>query len=336
MIRVWFNHWFSTSYHFIQLMKQDAENQIYIIGSNRVYNSVIRNVCDEWYKEPLLDGEEYINFCIQFCKEHAIDVFVPRRKIVDISYNKKRFEAIGVKVMADDYDKISFLNDKAATYNFFQNYAEIYVPDYCVVNCAEDFIKAYQKLRKKYESICFKYVKDEGGMSFRKIVDKIDSFHSLHTYPEAKIAYCELADILKRQGTFEDAMLMPYLSGNEISVDCLTTESGLIAIAREKGPTRDERVYYNKDILHLCQIILEKVPLEYPCNIQFKLHENIPYLLEINTRMSGGLQMSCLAGKINIPNLALNKLLGKNIAWSINREEKIVSYIEMPQLICTF
>ena len=73
--------------------------------------------------------------------------------------------------------------------------------------------------------------------------------------------------------------------------------------------------------------------MEFPCNIQFKLEGDEPYLLEINTRMSGGLQMSCLAAGVNIPNIALNKLLGRDIPWSLRRENKLVSYIEMPDLV---
>ena len=78
---------------------------------------------------------------------------------------------------------------------------------------------------------------------------------------------------------------------------------------------------------------MEKVKLEYPCNIQFKFKDNIPYLLEINTRMSGGLQMTCLGADINIPAIAFNKLLGTDVEWKINRTDRVVSYIEIPQII---
>lgn len=44
MIRVWFNHWFSTSYRLIELMKEDADKKICIIGSNMRKNSVIQKV----------------------------------------------------------------------------------------------------------------------------------------------------------------------------------------------------------------------------------------------------------------------------------------------------
>lgn len=333
MIRVWFNHWFSTSYRLIELMKDDANEQIYVIGSNHQKDSVIQNVCDEWYEEPDLDGEEYIEFCVEFCVKHGIDVFVPRRKMVEISKNRVRFTEVGVFVMVDEYPIIKLLNDKAETYRFLRECAGLYIPDFFVVNNYKQFVESYQKLRADYKQVCIKFVKDEGGMSFRKIAEHVDRFQQLRTYQGSSISYEMLAETLEVEGKFDDIMVMPYLPGNEISVDCLQTEKGLIAIPRNKGAARHERVEYRDEILQMTECILGRTNLRFPCNIQFKLMEKVPYLLEVNTRMSGGLQMSCLAAQVNIPNIALNKLLGRDIDWTMDRTEKTVSYIELPQII---
>ncbi|MBQ9142218.1 MAG: ATP-grasp domain-containing protein [Lachnospiraceae bacterium] len=333
MVRVWFNHWFSTSYRLIELMKQDREEQVYIIGTNKQVNSIIQEVCDEWYQDPDIGGEEYIEYCLKFCKEHQVDVFVPRRLMVLVSENRERFEALGVKLMVDDFQVISFLNDKAATYDFFRKCEGLHIPDYYIVNTAEQFKEAYAALKEKFGRICIKFVKDEGGMSFRKIVDRVDSFTSLRMYPGNDIAYDTLMDTLGSVEQFDDLMVMPYLPGEEISVDCLSTEDGLIAVPRIKGSARHEKVEYPVEILDMVHIIMEKVKLECPCNIQFKIKDGVPYLLEINTRMSGGLQMSCLAAGVNIPNIALNKLLGKRVEWSLDKTERIVSYIEIPKVV---
>ena len=170
MVRVWFNHWFSTAHQIIGLMKRNAANEIYVIGSNLVMNSVIKNACDEWYSDSELKGDSYVSFCIEFCKAHDIDVFAPRREMVEISRQKERFERLGVKVLADSYDKISFLGDKAKTYEFFKGNKDINVPDYFVVNNSAEFEQAYERLRQSGSGVCCKYVQDEGGMSFRRIV----------------------------------------------------------------------------------------------------------------------------------------------------------------------
>lgn len=333
MVRVWFNHWFSTSYGLIEYMKSDTENKIYVIGSNKQFDSVIQKVCDEWYQDSLSDGEDYIKYCLDFCVEHKVDVFVPRRKMVEISLNKSRFAELGVKVLVDDYEIISLLNDKAATYEYFNNQKDLFIPDYEIVNSAEQFASAYKRLRRDYDQICVKFVRDEGAMSYRRIVEHADRFKRLRVYPGAEIEYETYVSTLNEVDTFDDLMVMPYLPGNEISVDCLNTDKGLIAIPRFKGNSRHEKIIFDEQIIHMTELIMNKIKLEYPCNIQFKMKDDKPYLLEINTRMSGGLQMSCLAEKINIPNIALNKILGRTIEWTLDKKNCVVSFIEIPKII---
>jgi hypothetical protein len=333
MIKVWFNHWFSTSYGIIELMKKNNEEQVFVIASNKQVDSVIQNVCDEWYQDSLAEGEEYIQYCLDFCKKHNVDVFVPRRDMVEISKNIQRFNEIGVKVMVDNYATIKILNDKAAAYDLLRGCEDIHIPDYYMVNTVEEFEEAYCRLKKHDEQVCVKFVQDEGAMSYRRIVEASDRFSRLRIYSGAEITYDDYKNALKEVDRFDDLMVMPYLPGNEISVDCLDTQSGLIAIPRFKSSSRHEHILYDEDILKMAQGIMDKVQLKFPCNIQFKIKEGIPYLLEINTRMSGGLQMACLAADINIPNIALNKLLGKDVSWEQDRSERVVSYIEIPQMI---
>ena len=102
MTRIWLNHWFSTAYNIINLLRENNPD-FWIIGSNENLESPIKSVCDEWYQEPVLKGEEYIDFCLQFCEEHSVDVFMPRREMIAISKYKDRFSSHGVKVMVDDY-----------------------------------------------------------------------------------------------------------------------------------------------------------------------------------------------------------------------------------------
>ena len=170
-------------------------------------------------------------------------------------------------------------------------------------------------------------------MSFRKIAEHDDRFRQLRMYQGSGISYEMLTETLAVAASFDDLMVMPYLPGNEISVDCLQTGKGLIAIPRNKGAARHERVEYSPVILQMAKTIMKRTGLQQPCNIQFKYKEDIPYLLEVNTRMSGGLQMSCLAARVNIPNIALNKLLGREPDWTMDRTAKTVSYIVLPRLI---
>ena len=126
---------------------------------------------------------------------------------------------------------------------------------------------------------------------------------------------------------------MPFLPDEEVSVDCLNTKDGLIALPRIKGNNKYELLRYDENILKICRDFQEKVGLECPYNIQFKYLDGIPYFLEVNTRMSGGIQMACHASGVNIPQLAVKKLAGEELVWNCNYEEKILAQVLQPVTI---
>nr|MCR5718861.1 hypothetical protein [Oscillospiraceae bacterium] len=114
MKTIWFNHWFSTAYQIILLLRKENPD-FRIIGTNRNLQSPIASVCDAWYQEPCgLSEEAYVDFCLSFCREHSVDVFLPRRGMLEISRRKEEFAALGVRVMADDFPAVDMLNHKDA------------------------------------------------------------------------------------------------------------------------------------------------------------------------------------------------------------------------------
>lgn len=326
---VWLNHWFSTAYNIINLIKEDDKYDFYIIGSSELNYSVLKEVCDEWHSEPKeAKDEEYVNFCLDFCKKHNVDIFVPYRNLVIISKFKNRFEELGIKVLVDNYDVVSLLNNKQTAYDYFKNI--ITVPDYYVVETLDEFINAYNALEKKFNRVCFKFIRDEGGKSYRLIDNNRKGYADLFKKQSSCITLNNVVEALSEKEKFPPIMIMPYLEGDEISVDCLKTENGIIMIPRIKGNTRFETVRFDEEIIQMCSLIYDKLNIECPCNIQFKYKGGIPYFLEINTRMSGGTHMTCMAANVNIPNIAVNKLLGCNKEWQIDKKEKTVSQVEIP------
>lgn len=332
MVRIWLNHWFSTAYSIITLIKEN-ESDFYIIGSNESLHAAYRQICDEWYVEPVLKDDKYIEYCLTFCKEHKIDIFVPRRNMTTISRFRERFEEIGVKVMVDDYDKVNLLNQKIESYELFRKLKIGYVPEYETVTCVADFISAYERLSAEYEQVCFKFAHDEGGKSYRLIDNNRKGYTALFKKQNTRMTLDDVVAALSERETVAPIIVMPYLPEEEVSVDCLKTGSGVIMLPRIKDFSRVERIKYDKEILEICDDFYRKIGLEHPCNIQFKYREGTPYFLEVNTRMSGGIQMACLASGINIPNIAVNNLLGIDKAWENSYEEKYISHVEIPLIV---
>ena len=332
MARVWMNHWFSTAYNIINLIRK-AIPDIEIIGSNEHPYSPIMNVCDEWYQEPVIKGEQYVSYCLDFCQQHGIDLFMPRREMVSISQYKDRFTAAGIRIMVDDYQYVSILNQKHRAYQFFIQHDVGAIPDFFIATNVEQFKEAYKELSEKYKWVCFKFVHDEGGKSYLLIDNNRKGYAALFKKQTTRISFDAAVEALSEKGVLSPIMIMPFLPDEEISVDCLKTSRGLIAIPRIKDSTRIERVCYDSEILKTCEDFYTQIPLECPCNIQFKYLDRIPYLLEVNTRMSGGVQMACAASNVNIPALAVGKLLGIDMPWTNKKEEKRVTHVEVPDVL---
>ena len=53
MKRIWLNHWFSTAYFIINMMRENNP-EFQFIASNENQDSPIMKASDEWYQEPVL------------------------------------------------------------------------------------------------------------------------------------------------------------------------------------------------------------------------------------------------------------------------------------------
>ncbi len=332
MKRIWLNHWFSTAYNIIRMIRE-SDPEYTIIGTNENEESPIRAVCDEWYREPKLKGREYADFCLDFCREHGVDVFMPRREMAAVSREMDRFKDLGVRVMAEKYQYVDLFGRKDLAYAAFREKGIGRVPEFYMVTDTKEFLEAYETLSGRYENVCFKFVRDEGGKSYRLIDNRKRGYASLFKKQTTRISLDEAIGALREKEPFPPVMVMPCLSGDEVSVDCLMTGSGLIAIPRVKDATRIEKIRYDDEILNTCARFYEAFPLEMPCNIQLKYLDGIPYMLEVNTRMSGGVQMSCAAAGVNIPGIAVAKLLGIDMEWKCDRTEKSVTHVEVPVVL---
>jgi hypothetical protein len=329
-VRVWLNHWFSTAYHIIQMLKDDAETDFVVVGSNTDSNCVYKSVCDEWSIEPKFgNSDAYVDFCLHFCREYSIDVFVPRRNMLAVSRRISEFHSIGIKVLVDDYSLVKLLNDKSETYRLFSENNIGYIPKYAVVDTVYAFQSAYAEMKTDGNRVCFKFASDEGAVSFRVVDDRIK--YNLTEPIGAKITYDDAIKSLRDLTSFPPLLIMPYLPGAEISVDCLYMPDGEhIIIPRHKSLGRSESIEFDLKILEICSTFLNKFSLRCPCNLQFKYDGEIPYLLEVNTRMSGGLQLGYTATGVNIPNIAVNRLLGKEVKPLWDKKSTVVSFVETP------
>ena len=78
-MRVWFNRTFSSVYAAINLIREaDQAGRFHIIYSNANPHAMAGRVAHAFHVEPTgVNGEDYVHWCLDFCKEHAVDIFGP-------------------------------------------------------------------------------------------------------------------------------------------------------------------------------------------------------------------------------------------------------------------
>ena len=340
-MRIWFNRWFTTVTHFIELIRTNDEGRKFVFyGTHPNKDALYLQYCDFAFTEPSVSGEEYIEYCLEFCLKHKIDIFIPRKDNVLISKRLADFEAIGVKVLVcPDSELMETLDNKAAAYHSIMQKGEeateiVSIPDFYVVNNIKDFKIAYQTLRDKGHTVCFKPVIGEGATGFRVIEDEIESIDLLFRRASSRrLPYHYACEILSQQEVFPDLMVLEYLEGPEYSIDCIASHDRLYAaIPRMKGEGRIREMVDHHELIQLAHRFHQHYKIPYIFNIQVKYNQGVPKLLEINPRMSGGMHFSCLTG-LNLPYLAIKLLLGEEIGQLKPRFGIRASHLEKEMIL---
>lgn len=327
MLKILMNDCCSQVVDIIRYLHKD--NSIKVVYLSSCPDLMVESVADEFYLEDSrynsVDIKMYKNYLLDFCLKHNIDIFIPFKKMDKLADYTIDFVNQGVKVLiSNDTDMFKLLNSKVLTYNLLKDYLPDIIPSYKVFNSdtKTDIFKYINYLRSKGKTACFKYVNDIGGSSFRIVISKrtIEELNKKSDNEKSKILHsitdADLKEMLFSTDIIKDILVMEYADGKEVSCDCLKTTHGNIVIPRIKLTVDTQIIEPNKELLYLCNQILDITDYNAPCNIQFKQTINGYKLLEVNTRMSGGVIFASEASGINIPLLSVYQLLGKPINFN--------------------
>lgn len=308
MINIWFDGWFSSAFNIIELIKRNPENRPVKIFGSHYKEMGYKILCDEWFIRPNFkeydendDKEfvekEYVRWAQEFCERNKIDIFFPCKYLKELSRENEQFEMVGTKlVLPENENTLNQLLSKVSTHCLLNDCCN--TPPMWMLHDLADIEEFKTQLKEddfKYDKLCIKPDVGTGGDGFRIL-----------NYPyDVSITQ----EMLRKYSL----VIMPYLNGEEISIDCLKANNGLIAIPRHKySNTRIQEIKLDERLLFLAKEIDSILDLNVPYNIQFRKHNNMFFLLEVNPRMSGGIYLSSLAG-VNIPWLTVKKMLGEKI-----------------------
>ena len=308
-MRVWFNRTFSSVHAAIGLIREaDTEGRFHLIYSNTNPHVNAARVAHAFFVEPSgMDGEAYSAWCLDFCREQRVDIFVPGKESTALAGQHARFAAQGTRVLsAGSVAALELIHDKA------RFYATVDLPlapvaEFRVFDNVQQFDSAYAELRARHQTLCVKPSQSVFGLGFAVLDEARSSAALLLAGEQYRIGLSDLRRGLADLGTFRTMLLMEYLDGHEYSVDCVGDNGRLAAAVARKKPRqagRGQLIDMRQDILDATTRLAADFGLNGCFNVQYREGGGALRLLEINPRMSGGIGMACVAGP-NLPYIAL-------------------------------
>lgn len=304
-IKIWFNKSFSVTHNLLDLIRQgDSGNHLQLLASHSVNTAMARLAADDWFVEPELSGQAYVDWCLQFCAEQQVTLFVPGKAAINIARRLNEFLDIGTRVLlCADVDTLVLLDNKA-DFSAAVDQASTPTAETIEVKNLAEFQSAYAELRQRHTMLCLKPSVSVFGLGFRMIDETHDALEHILAGQEQMLNIHELTRAMQDKPDFKPSLiLMEFLGGEEWSVDCLADDGELIhAIQRRKSNELSTPQYIDNhaDIARMTDILTRQFKLNGLFNIQFRRGEHGIRVLEINARPSGGSPVACAAG-INLP-----------------------------------
>ena len=340
-INIMFNQWFSSIGNIMNdiryRMKNEQNIDVNIVATSKRPDHVYKVNADKFIVEDWKNDIEYMDFMLKTLNDEAIDFFFCKKKADLILKNIDRIEDNTVaKVMYESEDVVNLTSNKNDIYKKLKEsnnkILKGIVPKYWS-NLSLD--EAKKLIEESDNNLCLKLTNDEGGFSFRQIINGKSGIASLNEYWVNKLRKeeaIELAEQLNEEGNIDKIMIMEMLDSPEISIDCYEGKSGFIGIARLKDG-RAQQIFKNKELNELCKQIKEEFGLNYIFNVQFRLDRNRDKskpatiddlrLIDLNTRASGGMYEEVAIG-INLMYYEICDTLNKN--YSLEKYDKLGDY----------
>jgi len=313
---------------YIDCLKNNYENRkVRIVCSDIKDVPLMRHKSDSFNLLPRGSSKNYIKKLIALCKKEKIDVVIPCSdpEVITISKNLSILEKYGINCPVQEFSTIKDLISKTQVYNKLSKHS-LSVPKYFEVTNSNEFKKAIKNLGYPKKPICFKPSKliSSGGSKGFRILRKKNSLKKIILDKKPGSLDIDLSSALRFfQENKAKFLVMEYFPGEEYSVYILAENGkmlGCVPILRtrvEQGFAFEAIVKQNRQVENLCKKLVKLFDSHYLLNVQIKLSNKTPKIIEINPRIAGAVSLPVAAG-INFPYLALKQALNEKLPKKLN------------------
>jgi len=282
-----------------------------IIGTDIFDDAYGRNLVDKFYVNVLASSPNYIEHINSIISKEKIDLILPG--IEQDLYALYPFkDKINAKIVLNNEICINISKDKLLTYNYFKSNSNInLIPtlfncsfEECVEKLGLPFIlkprssyasKGIQKISTKRE---FEFYTESNleNVIFQKIISTIESEYTIAVFGDGN-------------GSFFDSIILKRKLSKE-------------------GATNKATVVENEQIQNYIIEIVQFLKPIGPTNIQIRIENNIPFLLEINPRISSACSIRSFFG-YNDPEMCVKHyLLGEKINKKQLKKGSAIRFID--------
>jgi carbamoyl-phosphate synthase large subunit len=266
--------------------------------------------------ERVSDEKKYLQWTNDFIKKHKIEVVIPTvaEELVLMEKLKKIIDS-KIKIIVSDHEVLEICDEKDRLYKWMSEKLPNYMGNWVRLNSKKIF---------PAENYFIKPVKGRGSRGCR-LVSKTELKHLLKT----------------NKTEMKNFIAMEVLPGREWTVDCYVNSAGdfsyivpRLRLGLSGGISQVGRTDTNKKVIETAREIFENLQKEKgnlsgPVFVQLKEDKNnIPKMVEVNPRASGGLPITALSGA-NIADCIFADLVKntplKNIKW---KEVTVTRYFE--------
>ncbi|HEX7057416.1 MAG TPA: ATP-grasp domain-containing protein, partial [Bacilli bacterium] len=190
---------------------------------------------------PKATDEAFVPFILQICENEKIDLIfsLVTGELIKLASIQDKLAEIGTSILISSVAALTDAIHKGKLYARLRK-SGIETPKFYVVHTPAELIEAIHALGYPQQPVCFKPTVTDGSRGFH-IIDRSVDRRRLLFYEKpnsAFISISELHDVICREKTLPELIVMEYLPHEEYSVDVLADEGNVIvAVPRLREAT---------------------------------------------------------------------------------------------------
>ena len=305
----------------LQALKAQSETPFNIIASHRHNRPEIFEFADSVYYEPsasaidsdeqtMLESAELVmprwQFVLEQAKNNNVKVLLTGRNGIDYEAQREAFDAAGIRLLtgATSVAALEAIDDKFA---FMQQCHEHDIP------VAEawrfDNVAELEALlaRHGHQPLCVKPVTGIFAQGFWRLDTgkekdgQYDSFEHLYFTEEKKIHTTQFINAYANSLMVHERpipmLLMPYLSGQEYSIDVVCEYGEVLAAITRYKTGKIQHIGYEQAVMDVVIALIKAFGCDGIVSVQTKADDDGQHrVLEINSRPSGGIDYTTHSG----------------------------------------